>query len=73
MFIRILIIAGMLIILFSLFRSLYFLATEKNSKKTVNNLTWRVGLATLFFILIIIGFYTGVIEPQGSSAVIKNQ
>ena len=65
MIIKIAIVAAMLVVLFSLFRSLYFLATEKDSKKTVNNLTWRIGLAILLFVLIIVGVYTGVIEPHG--------
>ncbi|WP_444998624.1 DUF2909 family protein [Aliikangiella sp. IMCC44359] len=55
----------MLGILFSLFRSLYFLTTEKDSKKTVNNLSWRIGLSILLFILLIVGIYTGIIEPHG--------
>ncbi len=65
MFIKILIVIAMLGILFSLFRSLYFLTTEKDSKKTVNNLSWRIGLSILLFILLIVGIYTGIIEPHG--------
>ena len=56
----------MLVILFSLFRSLFFLTTEgKDSKRTVNNLRWRIGLSILLFLLIILGIYTGAIEPHG--------
>ncbi len=65
MLIKILIIVAMLAILFSLFRSLYFLATEKDSKRTVKNLSWRIGLSILLFVLLVIGAYTGVIEPHG--------
>ncbi|MDH5432566.1 MAG: twin transmembrane helix small protein [Gammaproteobacteria bacterium] len=67
MIIKILIILAMLAILFTLFRSLYFLATEKeqDSKRTVKSLSWRIGLSILFFVLIIIGIMTGVIEPHG--------
>ncbi|TQV88805.1 twin transmembrane helix small protein [Aliikangiella coralliicola] len=65
MFIKILIVIAMLAVLFTLFRSLYFLITEKESKKTVKGLTWRIGLSILLFVLIIVGIFTGVIEPHG--------
>ena len=66
MLIKILIVIAMLIVLFSLFRSLFFLTTEKqDSKRTVNNLRWRVALSVLLLILIVIGIYTGAIEPHG--------
>ncbi len=73
MVIKILIVIAMLIILFTLFRSLFFLTTAaKDSKQTVNNLRWRIGLSVLLFILIIIGIYTGVIQPHGLPTVKAN-
>lgn len=71
MLIKIAIVAIMLIVLFSLLRSLYFLATEKDSKKTVNNLSWRIGLSVLLFVLLIVGMFTGVIEPHGLPTVVQ--
>ena len=66
MIIKILIILVMFAILFSLFRSLYFLTTEKaDSKRTVQNLTWRIGLSVLFFLLLLAGVYFDVLEPHG--------
>ncbi len=65
MLIKAIIVIAMLVVVFSLFRSLFFLSTEKDSKKTVNNLQWRIGLSIILFILIIVGIYTGVIEPHG--------
>lgn len=65
MFIKVFIVIAMLAVLFSLFRSLYFLTTEKDSKKTAKNLSWRIGISLLLFILIVIGIYTGAIEPHG--------
>jgi branched-subunit amino acid transport protein AzlD len=66
MFIKILIVIAMLAVLFSLFRSLFFLTTQKkDSKDMVRNLRWRIGMSLLLFILIIVGIYTGVIEPHG--------
>ncbi|MET1256709.1 twin transmembrane helix small protein [Aliikangiella maris] len=73
MLIKILIVIALLAIVFSLFRSLYFLTTEKDSKKTVNNLTWRIGLSIALFILLIVGIYTGAIEPHGLPTVEANQ
>ncbi len=64
--INILIGVVMLAILVSLFRSLYFLTTEKSdSKKTVNSLSWRIGLSIGLFILIVTGILLGWIEPHG--------
>ncbi len=66
MIIKILIIVAMLAILFSLFRSLYFLTTEKSdSKKNVNGLSWRIGLSIGLFVLIVAGIFFGWIEPHG--------
>jgi TRAP-type C4-dicarboxylate transport system permease large subunit len=65
MIIKIAIVIAMLLVLFSLFRSLYFLTTEKDSKKTVKGLSWRIGLSILLFVLIVVGIATGVIEPHG--------
>ncbi len=66
MIIKIVILAFMLFILFSLFRGLYFLATEKDksSKKMVKSLSWRIGLSILLFVLLIIANYFGLIDIQ---------
>jgi len=56
----------MLTILFTLFRALYFLAKdEKDSNKTLNSLSWRIGLSIALFGLILLGSYMGWIEPHG--------
>lgn len=61
-----LIFVVMLVILFTLFRALYFLAKgEKDSNRTVNSLSWRIGLSIALFGLILIGTYMGWIEPHG--------
>jgi branched-subunit amino acid transport protein AzlD len=66
MIVKIIILVVMLAIVFSLFRSLFFLATEtdEKSKKTVNNLSWRIGLSILLFLLIIAAGYLGLIQPH---------
>jgi len=66
MIIKILIILAMFAILYTLFRSLYFLVTGKqDSKKIANSLGWRIGLSIMLFVLIIIGIFAGWIEPHG--------
>ena len=66
MIVKIIIVLAMLAILFSLFRSLYFLTTEKSdSNKTVKNLSWRIGLSIALFVLIVISIFMGWLEPHG--------
>jgi hypothetical protein len=66
MIVKILIIIVMLAILFSLFRSLYCMVTEKaDSKKAVRGLSWRIGLSIALFGLIMLSIYMGWIEPHG--------
>lgn len=66
MLIKILIALTMIAILFTLFRALYFLAIgDTNSKKTVNSLSWRIGLSIALFVLIVIGIFMGWVEPHG--------
>jgi hypothetical protein len=50
----------------SLFSGLFFLMKDKGtSERTVRALTVRVSLSVLLFILLIIGFATGVLQPHG--------
>ncbi len=66
MLIKILIVLVMIAILFSLFRALYFLVTDgSGSKRTVNNLSWRIGLSIALFVFIVAGIFMGWIEPHG--------
>ncbi len=66
MIVKILIVILMLGILYSLFRSLFFLATEKDdSKKVVKNLSWRIGLSIFLFLMIVFAIFMGWIEPHG--------
>jgi len=66
MIVKILIIALMLAILFSLFRALYFLVTEeKDSKRTAISLSWRIGLSVALFVLIVTSILMGWVEPHG--------
>jgi ABC-type antimicrobial peptide transport system permease subunit len=73
MLIKIIIVGVMLAIVFSLFRALYFLTTEKNdSKKMVNMLSWRIGLSIFLFIILMLAIAMGWIEPGGLPIVDSN-
>ena len=51
----------------SLFSGLFFLMKDKGaSERTVKALTVRVSLSVLLFILLIIGFATGLLQPHGA-------
>ncbi|WP_369942557.1 twin transmembrane helix small protein [Xanthomonas medicagonis] len=61
-----LIVAFLLVILWNLGAGLYYLLVDRGqSKRTVNALTWRIGLSVALILLVILGIYTGVIKPHG--------
>jgi hypothetical protein len=53
------------VILGSLASALYYLIRDKgHSDRTVRALTWRIGLSITLFVLLMAGYYTGII-PRG--------
>ena len=62
-----LVIVGFLVlILYNLGAGLwYMLVDDSTSKRTVNALTKRIALSIGLIVLIMIGMYSGVIEPHG--------
>jgi hypothetical protein len=63
---RILVILFLLFILGSLGSALYFLVRDKgHSDRTVRALTWRIGLSITLFVLLMLGYYTGIIPRSG--------
>ena len=63
---QLLIIAILGVIVFSLGSAMVYLVREPHgSKKTVRALTWRIGLSIGLFVLLLLGFVTGVLEPHG--------
>ena len=63
---KIIVILFLLAIVGSLFSGLFFLMKDKGaSERTVRALTVRVSLSVLLFILLIIGFATGLLQPHG--------
>lgn len=66
---KIVVIIMLIAIFASLFSALVFLFRDKKgSHRTAKALTWRIGLSITLFILLMVGFYFGVIPQQGLSA-----
>ena len=66
MWIRLIIIAMLLLIAFNLFNALYHLMRgDTQDTRVVKSLTWRVGLSIGLFLLLMLGFYTGVLTGHG--------
>ncbi len=59
---KILIVISLLFIVGSLFSALYFLSKDKTGgERTVKALTIRIGLSITLFLLLMIGYYFGLI------------
>jgi hypothetical protein len=64
--VRYVVLAFLALILASLFSGLFFLIRDQGrSKRTVKALTWRVGLSLALFLLLLAGYYFGLIKPHG--------
>ena len=60
------IVAFLGLILYNLGAGLwYMLVDDSNSKRTVNALTKRIALSIGLILLVMIGMYTGIVEPHG--------
>lgn len=65
MAIKILIIVGLLLILYSLGSALIFLVKDHGEgDRTVKRLTWRIGLSLLLFLALWAAYQMGYIEPK---------
>jgi hypothetical protein len=63
---KILIILILLVIVGSLFSGLFYLVKDKGtSERTVRALTVRISLSLLLFVLLMIGYATGILQPHG--------
>jgi hypothetical protein len=65
-----LILAMLVLILISLGKALYHLSStrEDDGKKMVTALAWRIGLSVALFVLLIVAYYSGWIDPQHVAA-----
>jgi len=63
---KIIVILFLLIIIGSLFSGLFYLVKDKGaSERTVKALTVRISLSVLLFILLMISYATGLLQPHG--------
>lgn len=73
MWTRVIVIGFLAIIVFNLGAGLYYMMRDKGrSDRTLNALTWRIGLSVTLFLLLILGFATGILEPHGIGALPSN-
>lgn len=62
---KLIIIAFLVLILYNLGAGLYYMIADKGqTKRTVNALTKRIALSVLLILLVILGIWTGVIQPH---------
>ena len=63
---KIIIILFLLVIVGSLASALFYLVRDKGgSTRTIKALTLRIGLSVTLFILLMLGYYFGIIPKQG--------
>jgi len=66
MLIKIFVVLVMLVILYCLGTGLFYLVKDiGNGERTVKALTWRIGISLGLFLLLFIGYATGIIQPHG--------
>lgn len=66
MWTRVIVIGFLAFIVFNLGAGLYYMMRDKGrTDRTLNALTWRIGLSVTLFLLLILGFVTGILEPHG--------
>ena len=66
MLFKTLVVFMLLLIFFSLGSGLFYLVRDKSaSPRTVKALTVRISLSLVLFVLLMIGFATGLITPHG--------
>ncbi len=63
---KIIIVLFLFIIIGSLFSGLFYLVKDKgSSERTVRALTVRISLSVLLFVLLMVGYATGLLQPHG--------
>jgi hypothetical protein len=66
--VRIFVVLMLLAILASLFSALVMISRRGGDRRGIARaLTWRIGLSITLFLLLLAGFYFGVIPPEGLS------
>lgn len=67
MLVKAVIIVFLLVILYTLGSSFYFMVRDKGEgERTLKRLTWRIGLSLLLLVVVYIMYQMGLIEPTAS-------
>lgn len=62
---KILLVILLCMVLLSLFSGLYFMYKDKGkSRRVVNALTIRIGLSVLIIVIVIVGYFSGMLPPK---------
>lgn len=62
---KILLVVLLVLVLISLFSGLFFMYRDKgNSRRVVNALTIRIGLSVLIIVIVIAGYFFGLLPPK---------
>jgi TRAP-type C4-dicarboxylate transport system permease large subunit len=62
---KILLVVLLCMVLISLFSGLYFMYKDKGkSRRVVNALTIRIGLSMLIIVVVIVGYFSGMLPPK---------
>ncbi len=62
---KILLVVLLVLVLISLFSGLFFMYKDKgNSRRVVNALTIRIGLSVLIIVIVIAGYFFGLLPPK---------
>ena len=65
---KIIIVLLLLAVLVSLASGMFFLVKDEGeSDRTVKSLTLRITLSIALFLMLIVGYFTGMIQPHGIS------
>jgi len=63
---KIIVVLFLILILGSLFSGLFYLVKDKGtSERTVRALTVRISLSVLLFVLLLLAYATGLLQPHG--------
>jgi len=67
---KIVIVVFLLVIVYTLISSFWFMIRDKGEgTRTVRRLTWRVGLSVLLFALLYLAFLAGWVQPGSGNPV----
>jgi hypothetical protein len=63
---KLLIIIAFAAVLYNLGAALFHMMTDRSGDgRMAKSLTWRIGLSVGLIVLVVLGIFTGVVEPHG--------